>query len=118
MAESYKIDYTIKQNDVGRTISGQFRDANDAVVDCTGNTSRKVFMRRQGRTTLKINGTSFSFSNVALGKFIYQWAAADLDTVGDYEMEFQTTLPGGVVVTFPTDVDKPYLLIRVQDDLG
>jgi hypothetical protein len=116
MAQNYEIDFTIKQNDVGRTISGQFKDANGVAVNCTSNTSRKVFMRKSG--VMKINGATFSFTNAVEGRFSYPFTALDLDTKGDYEMEFETTLPGGVVVTFPTDVEKPYLLVRIQDDLG
>lgn len=116
MATDWDIDFTIKQNDIGRTISGQFLDANDTPVNCTGNSSRKVFMRKG--STMKINGTAFTFTNATLGQFSYQFVATDIDTKGDYQMEFETTLPGGVVVTFPTNKSKPYLLVRVQDDLG
>jgi hypothetical protein len=110
-------DYTIKKNDAGRIISGQFKDANNAVVNCTGQTSRKMFMRKPDGT-LKINGANFNFSNEATGSFSYTWQAADLDEAGEFQVEFEVTLPGPVVATFPTNEHKPFLIILIQDDLG
>jgi hypothetical protein len=110
-------DYTIKKNDAGRIISGQFKDANNAVVSCVGQTSRKMFMRRPDGT-LKIDAANFNITNEATGSFSYTWQAADLDETGEFQVEFEVTLPGPVIATFPTNEHRPYLIVKVIDDLG
>lgn len=111
-------DLTIKRGDTGKVISGQFRDADGNVVDCTGHTSRKILMKKTGSTTtLKINST-FNFTNASTGSWSYTMQAGDVDTKGNYEMEFEVTLPGPRVETFPTDPDHPYLVVLIQEDLG
>lgn len=117
-------DFTVKRGDVGKTITGQFLNADGSAINCTGNTSRKFFMRKRkasgGIGDTKINGATFSFSNETTGEFSYVFTALNLDTPGDYLAEFEVTLPGGVVVTIPTKDDKSqtYIIIQVQQDLG
>jgi hypothetical protein len=120
-------DFTVKKGDVGKSITGQFLNANGTAINCTGNTARKFFMRRKGKSgivkfseTPKINGAAFTFSNEATGLFSYTFTALDLDTAGDYAGEFEVTLPGGVVVTIPTNANEKqtYISIEVQKDLG
>jgi len=108
-------DITIKRGDTGKVISGQFRDASGTPVDCTGNTSRKILMKRSGE--LKINST-FEFTDAATGTWSYTMTADDVDMKGKYKMELEVTLPGPQVITFPTDEDKPYLIVLIQEDLG
>jgi hypothetical protein len=68
-------------------------------------------------STLKINST-FTFTNEATGSWTYTMQAADVDTSGTYLLEFEVTLPGPQKLTFPTDADTPYQIVRIQDDLG
>lgn len=107
-------DLTIKRGDSGKVISGQFTAAG-AVVDCTGNTSRKILMKRGG--ALKIDST-FTFTDAATGSWAYTLQEADVDTIGTYTLEFEVVLPGPQTLTFPTDADNPYLIVLIQDDLG
>lgn len=117
-------DFTVKKGDIGKTITGQFLNSDGSVINCTGNTSRKFFMRKGGpgkaTGTVKINGATFTFTTAATGQFSYTFTQLDLDTPGNYVAEFEVTLPGGVVVTIPTKDDKTqtYITIQVQNDLG
>lgn len=108
-------DLTIKRGDAGKVISGQFKDADDNPVNCTGHTARKILMKRWG--VLKINST-FSFTDPTTGAWSYTLQTADVDTKGTYEMEFEVTLPGPRTETFPTNPDQPYLIVLIQEDLG
>src|SRR5687767_14105248 len=110
-------DLTIKKGDAGKVISGQFKDANGVVVNCTGSTSRKIFMRPISGGTLKINST-FTFTTEATGIWSYTMLAANVDTSGTFLLEFEVTLSGPQTVTFPTDPDAPYMIVKIQDDLG
>lgn len=114
-------DFTVKKGDVGKTITGQFLNADGSAINCTGNTARKFFMRKGGPNgTAKINGATFTFTNEATGAFSYTFTGTDLDTPGDYVGEFEVTLSGGVVVTIPTKADekKTYINIKIHKDLG
>lgn len=113
-------DITIKRNDAGKVISGQLLDANGSAVNCTGFTSAKLFMRLENDSegTAKINGASFSFSNVASGNWSYTMTSTDVDTSGKYVAELEVAFGAGVKQTFPTDPENPYITILIQDDLG
>lgn len=111
-------DITIKRNDAGKVISGQLLDADGAAVNCTGFTSAKLFWTNLTTGAVKINGATFSFSAVATGTWNYTLSAAELDTSGHYKMELEVGFAGGVKQTFPTDADRPYKIVLVQDDLG
>ena len=112
-----RADIVIKRNDVGKVISGQFKDADGVAVNCTGHTSRKIFMKKRGAATLKINST-FDFVNAASGLWSYILQASDVDTDGEFNLEFEVGLPGPQLLTFPTDQDHPYLIVLIQKDLG
>lgn len=108
-------DLVIKKGDAGKVITGQFKDANGVAVNCTGSTTRKIFMKRSG--TLKINST-FTFDDEATGLWRYVLTAGDLDTAGTYHMELEVTLPGPQVLTFPTNEANPYIVVAIKKDLG
>lgn len=109
---------TIKRHDAGKIISGQFKDANGVAIDCTGFTSAKIFMTNVLDGTVKINGSAFTFVTVNTGSWKYIMSNGDVDTSGLYKLELELVLPGPQTITFPTDPDDPYLIVRVQDDLG
>ncbi len=108
-------DLVIKRGDAGKIISGQFKDATGAAIDCSTHTNRKILMKRG--STLKINST-FTFTNALQGRWSYTLQTADVDTKGRYKLELEVTLAGPQVVTFPTDSDRPYLIVLIQGDLG
>lgn len=109
-------DLTIKKSDAGKVISGQFKDADGVAVNCTGNTGRRILMRQQGSSALKINST-FTFTNATTGSWSYTLLSADVDTVGRYLLEFEVTFPTQTL-TFPTNPDNPYIKVLIQSDLG
>jgi len=107
---------TIKRGDAGKVISGQFLDANGDPVDLSGSTSRKVFMRKQGSTTNKIDGAAFELLDESTGTWRYTMTANDVDTAGHYNLEFEVRRPG-IVDTFPTNPEDPYVTVLIQDTL-
>jgi hypothetical protein len=110
-------DITIKRNDAGKVLSGQFLNAAGTAVNCSAFTSAKIFMKKG--STLKIDST-FTFTNAATGSWSYTCTADDVDTSGNYQMEFEVGFAGGVKQTFPTHPDKKrrYLQILIENDLG
>lgn len=96
-------------------MTGQFSDANGA-LNCTGNTARKIRMRKMGTSTLKVDST-FTFTSAATGVWAYTLQTADVDTKGFYSLEFEITFPTQVI-SFPVDSDVLYMTVLIQDDLG
>lgn len=43
------------------------------------------------------------------------WAAADVDTVGEFDGEWEVTYSSGLKLTFPSD---GFLWVRILEDLG
>ena len=119
-------DFTIKRSDVGKTISGQFQDANGDPINCFGATAPKFFLREYGGLNIVIiDGAAFIFSDATNGKFAYTFTSNDLNAMqpnprGDafFKGEFRTTLQGGVVMTTPTDPIRPFLIIKFEHDLS
>lgn len=111
-------DITIKRNDAGKILAGQLLDSDGVAVDCTGFTTAKIFWRSFADEMVKINGETISFDDEQTGSWQYSLVADDVDTSGWYKMEIEVGFPAGVKQTFPTDRDRPYLLVLVQDDLG
>lgn len=61
----------------------------------------------------KVNAVA-TILNAATGEVGYDWIAADVDTAGNYQAEFQVTYSDGKVQTFPR---LGYLTIIVTEDL-
>lgn len=118
-------DFTLKRSDVGKTISGQFLDGDDLPVDCTGNTARVFWVRDYFTNEVVIAGVTFTIWDELTGKFRYAFTAPDLaamtpDPRDDawFKAEFKVSLFGGTVMTSPTNKDRPYLIIKFEDDLS
>ena len=103
--------FKIKRNDTSPAISQQLLDSDGNAVDITGATI-KFLMARRG--PLKVNGTA-TIVTAATGMVKYQWVAADTDTVGLYQIEWEVTYSGGGVETFP---NEGYNYVHVETDLG
>lgn len=105
-----------KQNDTAPAYVVQLRDTTgggDVAVDLTLASSVKFLMRSSGGS-VKVNQPA-TFYDRAAGTLVYAWGASDLDTVGEYEVEFEVTWTDGTIETFPND---SYNTIVVVDDIA
>lgn len=101
----------VKQGDAGSKITATLYGGDGQPANLTGATVR--FLMRAPGGSLKVNGTA-TLEDAAGGVVSYTWAAADLDTPGTYDAEWEVTYAGGAKQTFPSD---RYLRIVVLDDL-
>lgn len=85
-------------------------------VDPSGG-SVKFLMRAKGGSTAKVNASaSFVGTPTASNLFVtYAWQAADVDTAGEFEAEFELTTAGGTTVTFP---NMGYLGVTILEDIA
>lgn len=107
-------DFVIKQNDTTPAITSTLKDADGGPVNLTGATVRFI-MRRKGAGTPKVDGEATIGSPATAGGVSYAWDAADTDTAGRYDAEFEVTFAGGAKQTFP---NSEHLWIDVVKDLG
>ena len=105
--------FYFKQNDTAPIILVTLKDGNDAAVDLTGATA--VFkMRPVGQTTVKTDAAAI-IHNADAGQVRYEWVAADTNTIGSYEAEFQVTFVDGKIETFP---NSDFIRITITDDIS
>ena len=105
--------FYIKQNDTAPILLVTLKDGDGAVVDLTAATA--VFkMRAVGQTTVKTSAAAIIHSADG-GQVRYEWAAADTDTIGSFEAEFQITFNDGKIETFP---NADFIRITVTDDIS
>lgn len=105
-------DFYIKTGDTRPLLEKQLLDRDGDPVNLTG--AAVVFIMSQDGV-LKVNRGSCSLVDAATGQAAYTWQAADTDTAGDYDGEFEVTFSPGVIQTFP---NPRKLRIVVTDDLG
>ncbi len=72
------------------------------------------FTMREDGGAIKVNEAIATVYDAVNGKVKYTWQAADVDTVGTYLAEFEITLSGGGLVTFP---QNSYIKVRIMEDL-
>jgi hypothetical protein len=106
------MSFYIKRNDTSPSISATLASDGTA-VDLTGATV-KFIMRLPGATSAKVN-TAATVVSAADGTVRYDWVAANTDTAGLYQAEFEVTFAGGAKRTFPAD---DYLYVSVVTDLA
>lgn len=85
----------------------------ESPIDLTAASGVKFLMRRTTTGTVKVNAAA-TIVVAAAGTVSYAWAAADLDTVGDYYVEWEITY-GTRTLTVPA---SGYDTVRVVDDIG
>jgi hypothetical protein len=108
------LEFFMKQNDTAPSLAIKVINKSDGLpLDLTG-ASAVFSMRLEGETTPKVDGSSADVYDEAGGRVRYDWAAADTDTVGVYEGEFEVTLLGGGIVTFPQD---GYIKITILEEV-
>ncbi len=71
-------------------------------------------MRRTGETTAKVDAPAV-IEDADNGIVYYSWDAADTDTIGSYEAEFEVTFTGGEIETFP---NNRYIEVEITDDIA
>ena len=105
--------FTIKQNDTSPAMLATLKDADDNPVDLTG-ASIRFHMRKVGSTTVKVDADATIVDDDG-GQVRYTWVAADTDTVGAYQAEFEVTFTGGGIETFP---NNGFILVEITDDIA
>ncbi len=105
--------FYIKQNDTAPILLVSLKDGDGAAVDLTA--ASAIFkMRPVGQTTIKTSAAAI-IHNDDEGQVRYEWVAADTDTIGSYEAEFQITFVDGKVETFP---NSDFIRITITDDIS
>lgn len=104
--------FYIKQNDTVPSIRATLKNGSGNAVDLASTTVR-FHMRALGGTTAKVDAAA-SVINANTGIVQYDWDAADTDTVGSYQAEFEVTYSDSTVETFP---NNGYILIKITDDI-
>lgn len=94
--------FTLKKGDTRPELSITITDeATGNALDLTGATAKFYMDGEDG--TAKVNGATATIYDAANGKVKYSWQTADVDSAGRYLAEFEITLAGGGIVTFPQD---------------
>lgn len=105
--------FYIKQNDTSPFLLATLKDGNDNLIDLTSATVR-FHMRPIGSTTVTVDAAAVVV-NEDQGAVKYVWDAADTDTVGSYQAEFEVTYYDGSIETFPND---GYIRVEITDDIA
>jgi len=105
--------FYIKQNDTSPAIAAQLLDANGDAVNVAG--ASVAFNMRTRGGAVKVNAAAGSVVNASEGRVKYSWDAADTDTIGRYEAEFQVTYADSSIETFP---NTGYITVIIQDDIA
>jgi len=96
------------------------QSSNGLPLDLTG-ASVKFIMTEEDRTTAKINAAAVIEYPPTAGIVRYDWQAGDTAAAGNFPAEFQITLPGGKILTFPPggfEPGKSYIFVKITADLG
>jgi hypothetical protein len=105
--------FYIKQNDTSPSIRATLKDGDEVPIDLTGATVR-FHMRSIGGSSAKVDADATVVLPATAGIVQYDWDNGDTDTVGTYQAEFEVTLAGGAVETFP---NNGYITIEIKDDI-
>lgn len=102
--------FYIKQNDTSPSI--QITDTRLA-----GNLvgASVVFNMRDSSGTVKVNRSAGAVVDAGAGTIGYDWAAADTDTAGEFEAEFEVTYADTTVETFP---NFHHISVVITDDIA
>lgn len=104
--------FYIKQNDTTPAIRATLENGSGDAVDLASTTVR-FHMRALGGTTVKVDAAA-TVINANTGIVQYDWDAADTDTVGTFQGEFEVTYSDGSIETFP---NNGYIPIVITDDI-
>lgn len=105
--------FHIKQNDTSPSIRATLKDGSGAVINLTDAVVR-FHMRLVGATTTKTDSAASIVSPATGGIVQYDWVAADTNTVGSYQAEFEVTFGDNSIETFP---NNGYIRVEITDDI-
>lgn len=105
--------FSLKQNDTSPAIAAYLLDQDENPIDLTQCTVRFI-MRKRGEEAYKVYQT-VTIVDEDSGRIRYNWSAADTDTAGTFDAEFEVTYSDGTIETFPNDT---YVTVNILDDLG
>jgi hypothetical protein len=105
--------FYIKQNDTSPAMLATLQDANDAAVDLTS-ASVRFHLRPISSRTVKVDAAATIVTAVD-GTVRYDWDAADTDTTGSYQAEFEVTYADASIETFPND---GYIRVEIISDIA
>jgi hypothetical protein len=106
------MSFHIKQNDTTPSLRAALKNGDGDAVDLTNATCR-FHMREIGKTAITVDSAA-QIVTEATGIVQYNWVAADTDTVGSYQGEFEVTYPDSTIETFP---NNGYIRIEITDDI-
>jgi len=104
--------FNIKQNDTSPSILTTLIDGDGLVVDITGNLGVTFHMRDS--EGIVVIDTAAVVVDASSGLVRYDWLAADTDTAGVFQAEFEVTYVDGRIETFP---NASYIEIIITDDI-
>lgn len=104
--------FYIKQNDTGPAMLATLQDANGNAINLTGASVR--FHMRSICGGNPVVDASATIVTPTSGIVRYNWVAADTDTVGTYQAEFEVTYADASIETFPND---GYIAVQIIDDI-
>jgi len=109
-------DYVIKTGDLGPPIDAICRDGTGAIVNLTGATGVRFIMRSNDDPSgvPKVAAAGSIIGLATDGHVRYTWVAANVDTAGLYDAEFEVTFAGPAPQTFPNDRQ---IVILITPDL-
>lgn len=105
--------FYVKQNDTSPAMLATLQDADGNAVDITG-ASVRFHMRAIGSNQTTVDDVA-TIVTADSGIVRYDWDAADTDTVGSYQAEFEVTYADASIETFPND---GYIRVEITDDIA
>ena len=105
--------FYVKQNDTSPAMLATLQDASGNAINITG-ASVRFHMRKIGRTELIVDA-DVAIVTEESGLVRYDWDAADTDTIGSYQAEFEVTYADASIETFPND---GYIRVEITDDIA
>lgn len=95
-------DYFVPRGDRLPKLTATFTNEDGTPVDLTTATG-VTFTLTHVDGTVKIAAGACTVTDADAGQVEYAWAAADVNTSGDYFGKFTATFPSSLPASFPTD---------------
>lgn len=105
--------FYVKQNDTSPSMLATLQDASGNAVDVTAATIR-FHLRPISSNTVKVDEAA-TIVTADEGIVRYDWQAADTDTIGSYQAEFEVTYADATIETFPND---GYIRVEIISDIA